>query len=102
MSVDIDTLLAVPDDVDVAIKDWVEAKAALLNTLEGTDVERAAIYRQRERRIAIAWQRIGKAVEEHVAEKVNEALRLERGGCQYCPAAHGEAHSLDCGRPRKE
>lgn len=108
MSVDIDTLLAVPDDVEVAINHWIAARAAIssahasvLAASGNNHAERMKTYQQCQERVALAWQAIGRAVEEHVAERVNEALRLERGGCRYCPAARGEAHNLDCGRPRK-
>ena len=73
-TVDTEIIMAVPSDIEESIMEWVDTGEKP------------------------AWLAIGTAIEAHVAEKVADALRLERGGCTYCPAAAGEPHKMDCRR----
>lgn len=81
--VDIDAILAVPSDIEAAVKTWRAVSTAGGLFIE-SPVQRAA------------WIGIGTAVQAHVAAEVAHALRLKRGGCQSCPAAKGEGHKFDC------
>lgn len=91
MPADIERIMAVPIDIEVAVKDWQRAYSPRLVS-HGYGTPDPAIERD-------AWFAIGTAIEAHVAEKVADALRLERGGCTYCPAEKGEPHKMDCRRP---
>lgn len=90
MTVDIEAMLAVPEDVAQAIDSWRDLDR--FNDPPGCSPAEA-------QRVRDAWVEVGRAIEAHVAEKVADALRIERGGCTHCPAAKGEAHKLDCRRP---
>lgn len=79
MSNKIDAILAVPDDIEFAIREWSNA--------DGPEAHQA-------------WLAVGKAIDAHVEERIANALRLERGGCKFCPAAKGEAHRFGCKAPK--
>lgn len=73
--------ITVPEAIDDAIREWGHVQ-----DIEPTRDE--------------CWIAIGTAIEAHVAEKVADALRIERGGCTDCPAAKGEPHKMDCRAPK--
>ncbi len=91
MPADIERIMAVPSDIEAAIKDWQRAYSTRLVS-HGYGTPDPAIE-------CDAWLAIGAAIEAHVAEKVADAMRLERGGCTYCPAEPGGPHKMDCQRP---
>ena len=87
---DIDAIMAVPSDIAHAVEVWRDANAKTMYP-GGSPEEKEA-----ER---VAWLAIGTAIDEHAAEKVADAIRLERGGCTFCPAPAGGPHKMDCRRP---
>ena len=76
----IERIMAVPEDIEAAIQAWDGLRSASDALVDA------------------AWLAIGASIEAHVAEKVADTLRLERGGCQHCPAEKGGPHKMDCQR----
>jgi hypothetical protein len=78
--IDIDGIIAVPDEIEDAVRAWAFADRKLPSDA-----------------IRDAWKKIGEEIDKYVAEKVADALRVERGGCKLCPAAKDEPHRIGCG-----